>query len=350
MVLPWRRGGRVGRRRTYFDSVEQSHHTKGLSDTGGPFVVSPPIEEYAVPPQDRRPNPSGRGREQRPGSDRRGGPAQRPAQRPGQRPGQRQSERPEDERRHTRLPEPELPEDLPPAELDRDARHELRNLPDSLAKRLTDHLVAAGLLIDEEPDRAHKHAWYARSLAPRLAIVREAAGLTAYRIGDYAAALAELRAVRRMTGDASHLPILADAERGLGRPERALALSKDADVRRLGPAERVELAIVVSGARRDLGQADAAVVGLQGAALEADRIEPWTARLWYAYAEALLAAGRRDESLRWFESAAAIDDEGETDADERLAALLGTGQGGTGQGGTGQGGTGQGAASGPSED
>jgi tetratricopeptide (TPR) repeat protein len=190
-----------------------------------------------------------------------------------------------------------------------------------LAKRLTDHLVAAGLLIDDEPDRAHAHAWYARSLAPRLAIVREAAGLTAYRTGDYAAALAELRAVRRMTGDASHLPVLADAERGLGRPERALALAKDPDVRRLGPAERVELAIVASGARRDLGQADAAVVGLQGAALDADRIEPWTARLWYAYAEALLAAGRRAEALRWFESAAAIDDEGETDADDRVASL-----------------------------
>jgi tetratricopeptide (TPR) repeat protein len=238
---------------------------------------------------------------------------------------ERATGRPDEERRHARVPEPELPSDLPVAELDRDARHELRNLPESLAKRLTDHLVAAGVLIDEDPDQAHKHAWYARSLAPRLAIVREAAGLTAYRIGDYAAALAELRAVRRMTGDPSHLPVLADAERGLGRPERALALSKDPDVRRLGPAERVELAIVVSGARRDLGQADAAVVGLQGAALDADRIEPWSARLWYAYAEALLAAGRRDEALRWFESAAAIDDEDETDAHERAAELLDAG-------------------------
>jgi tetratricopeptide (TPR) repeat protein len=285
-----------------------------------------------VPPQERRPDrrPDQGRRPDRPGQDRRSAPDRRPTgDRGGPTAGRRdnpsaRSQRPtrsDDEKRHPRLPEPELPADLPPAELDRDARHELRNLPESLAKRLTDHLVAAGLLIDDEPDRAHAHAWYARSLAPRLAIVREAAGLTAYRTGDYSAALAELRAVRRMTGDPSHLPVLADAERGLGRPERALALAKDPDVRRLGPAERVELAIVASGARRDLGQADAAVVGLQGAALDADRIEPWTARLWYAYAEALLAAGRRDEALRWFESAAAIDDDGETDADERVAAL-----------------------------
>jgi tetratricopeptide (TPR) repeat protein len=288
-----------------------------------------------VPPQDRRPDrrpgpdrrPDHSGQGRRPDADRR--PRQdrgsAPARREGSAARPQRPARPDDEeKRHPRLPEPELPPDLPAAELDRDARHELRNLPESLAKRLTDHLVAAGLLIDEEPDRAHQHAWYARSLAPRLAIVREAAGLTAYRVGDYAAALAELRAVRRMTGDPAHLPVLADAERGLGRPERALTLAKDPDVRRLGPAERVELAIVVSGARRDLGQAEAAVVGLQGTALDADRIEPWSARLWYAYAEALLAAGRSDEALRGFESAAAIDDDGETDADERVAALTGT--------------------------
>jgi tetratricopeptide (TPR) repeat protein len=219
------------------------------------------------------------------------------------------------------MAEPELPADLPPADLDRDARAELRNLPDGLVRKLTAHLVAAGLLLDEDPERAHAHAAYARSLAPRLAIVREAAGLTAYRTGDYATAIAELRAVRRMTGDPTHLPVLADAERGLGRPERAIELSRDPDVRRLDPAARVELAIVVSGARRDLGEADAAVVGLQGAALDSDRIEPWTPRLWYAYAEALLAAGRRADARHWFEAAAAVDDDEETDADLRAADL-----------------------------
>lgn len=226
-----------------------------------------------------------------------------------------------DRERRPRLREPELGPDLPEAELDRTARAELRSLPDTLAERVAKHLVAAGLLLDDDPARAHEHAWYARSLAPRLALVREAAGITAYRTGDYAAAIAELRAVRRMTGDPSHLPMLADAERGLGRPERALALARDPEVARLDAAARVEMAIVASGARRDRGEYDAAVVGLQGGALDSDRLEPWTPRLWYAYAEALLAAGRRDEALRWFESVAAIDDDGDTDADQRVAAL-----------------------------
>ena len=186
------------------------------------------------------------------------------------------------------------------------------------------HLVAAGRALDEDPDRARTHAWYARQLAPRLAVVREAAGITAYAAGDYAAALAELRAVRRMTGDPSGLPMMADCERGLGRPDRALALARDPDVKRLDPAAKIELGIVVSGARRDRGEFDAAVVALQGPALDSDRLQPWTARLWYAYADALLAAGRRDDALTWFESVAAIDEAGETDVDVRLAELLAT--------------------------
>lgn len=223
--------------------------------------------------------------------------------------------------RTPRLREPQLPDDVAPRDLDRDARAELRSLPASLADKVACHLVAAGRALDDDAQTARAHAWYARQLAPRLAVVREAAGVTAYATGDYPAALAELRAVRRMTGDPSGLPMMADCERGLGRPDRALALARDPDVRRLDAAAKIELGIVVSGARRDRGEHDAAVVALQGPALDSDRLQPWTARLWYAYAEALLAAGRREEALRWFESAAAVDDNDETDAAERAAAL-----------------------------
>ena len=223
-----------------------------------------------------------------------------------------------------RVREPELPDDAQPRDLDRDARAGLRSLPESLAEKVARHLVVAGRLIDEDPPRAREHAWFARKLAPRLAVVREAAGVTAYANGDYAAALAELRAVRRMTGDPSGLPIMADCERGLGRPERALALARDPDVKKLDAAAKVELGIVVSGARRDRGEHDAAVVALQGPALDSDKLQPWTTRLWYAYAAALQDAGRTDEAIRWFESVAAIDEDEQTDAPERAAALGGT--------------------------
>jgi hypothetical protein len=197
----------------------------------------------------------------------------------------------------------------------------LRSLPEDLAEKIALHLLAAGRLIDDDPPAASTHARYARDLAPRLAVVREAAGVAAYRAGYYAAALAELRAVRRMTGDPTYLPIMADCERGLGRPERALALAADPDASRLAPAERVELAIVASGARRDRGEARAAVVALQGPDLERTRLAPWTARLWYAYADALLDAGRVAEARQWFESVVTVDEDEETDAVERLAVL-----------------------------
>src|SRR4051812_49406826 len=129
-------------------------------------------------------------------------PPRRPSR--GQPPRRSGAGRPDDEPRRPRLPEPELPGEVNPRELDRDARSDLRSLPPSLADRVASHLIAAGRALDDDPTRAHAHAWYARSLAPRLATVREAAGVTAYRVGDFAAALAELRAVRRMTGDPAH--------------------------------------------------------------------------------------------------------------------------------------------------
>ena len=79
--------------------------------------------------------------------------------------------------------------------------------------------------------------------------------------------------------------------------------------------------IVASGARRDMGQNDAAVSMLQIRELTAEA--PWAARLRYAYADALLAVGRRDEARDWFARAVEVDPDGDTDAAERLLDLDG---------------------------
>ncbi|MCR6489990.1 tetratricopeptide repeat protein [Amycolatopsis sp. OK19-0408] len=154
-----------------------------------------------------------------------------------------------------------------------------------------------------------------------MPIVREALGLVAYHAGNWSEALSELRAVRRMTRSDDHIAIIADAERALGRPERALDLAKEADKTSLSKAVQVELAIVAAGARRDLGQLDAAVVSLQGDDLKAGKRDPWSARLFYAYADNLVAAGRQDEAVQWFLNAADADADDETDAAERAAEL-----------------------------
>ncbi|MFC5139747.1 hypothetical protein ACFPK1_16015 [Actinomycetospora rhizophila] len=218
---------------------------------------------------------------------------------------------------------PPLPDDITADLLDPEARRDLRGLPKDLADIVARHLVAVGELVDDEPEEALAHARFARHRASRVAIVREASGLAAYHAGEWAEALSELRASRRMGGD-GHLPVMADAERALGRPERAIELSRSPEARDLSTEDAVELLIVVSGARRDLGENDAAVVGLQVPELDASREDPWVPRLFYAYAEALQAAGRTDDAVRAFLDAARTDLEGETDAEER-AIMLGVG-------------------------
>ena len=135
--------------------------------------------------------------------------------------------------------------------------------------------------------------------------------------------MSELRAARRMTGRDDYLPIMADCERALGRLDRALALVREAKASELERATQIELRIVESGIRRDQGLPEAAVIALQVPELTAGRLRPWSARLFYAYADALLAADRADEARDWFARAAEADTEGETDADDRLNELDG---------------------------
>jgi tetratricopeptide (TPR) repeat protein len=176
--------------------------------------------------------------------------------------------------------------------------------------------------MDEAPDQALRHARAATAMAGRVGAVREANGLVAYVAGEWAEALAELRAARRITGEPDHLAVMADCERALGRPDRALAVAEDKDVARLDPAARIELLIVCSGARRDRGQLEAAAHMLEIGSLTGP-VKPWTGRLRYAYADALLALGREDEARHWFAAAAEADPDGETDAEDRLLELDG---------------------------
>jgi hypothetical protein len=267
-----------------------------------------------------------------PGGSRRGG-SGRPArpdarQHPDGRPRRGESRRaPRDAEERSaeqrRYDGPPIPEDVTGRELDPSVRQQLRSLPEKLANRVARHLVAAGRVLESDPETAYQHTLAARGRAARLAIVREACGEAAYLAGHYAEALTELRAARRMNGSADFLAVMADCERALGRPERALALAKDPAVDRLDTPTRVEMLIVAAGARRDMGQAEMAVRMLDVKDLHTQAPSPWAARLRYAYADSLLAAGRRDDAVEWFHRVVAVDSESLTDADERLAELEG---------------------------
>ncbi len=222
-----------------------------------------------------------------------------------------------------RVAAPPLPDDVTAAELDAEVRRDLRGLQKETAETVARHLVAAGSLVDDDPDQALAHARYARYRASRIALVREAAGIAAYHAGEWAEALGELRAARRMGGGPGHIAVMADIERALGRPERALDLARGPEARELDRSEAIELSIVAAGARRDLGELDAAVVGLQLPELDPARRDPWSARLFYAYADNLAAAGRESDAVQWFMHAADADEVAETDAATRLAELTG---------------------------
>ncbi|MBB4886692.1 tetratricopeptide (TPR) repeat protein [Streptomyces netropsis] len=219
-----------------------------------------------------------------------------------------------------RLP---IPDDVTGDEIDKDVRQELMSLPKGLAEEVARNLVMVANLLDEDPEQAYAYSRIALRLASRVAAVREAAGFAAYATGKYTEALAEFRAARRMTGSVELWPVMADCERGMGRPERALAMAGEPEVAKLDKAGQVEMRLVAAGARKDMGQADAAVVTLQGPELASNSIQPWTARLRYAYADALLAVDREGEAREWFAKALEADQGGMTDASDRLAELDG---------------------------
>lgn len=215
-----------------------------------------------------------------------------------------------------RIFEPDIPEEITGEELDKSLRAELLSLSAENAKVVARHLECLALYADSDPLLAHKHGVAAAHHAGRLAVVRESAGYAAYRAGFYEIALKELRAANRISGDVTMWPVMADCERGLGNPLKALALAGSPEVKRLAKPEEIEMRIVASGARRDLGELEAAVVTLTCKELNNESDE-WALRLRYAYADALDAAGRTKEAREWFSKCAQIDVDDLTDAEER---------------------------------
>jgi tetratricopeptide (TPR) repeat protein len=227
----------------------------------------------------------------------------------------------EREDRPPRRDEPAIPSGIDAKQLSPEIRRELTTLDRANADIVARHLVAAGDLLDDDPEAALAHARAARARSGRIAAVREAVGIAAYHCGDWAQALAELRAARRMGSRSVLLPLIADCERGLGRPERAIELARSPAAAELAGDDADEMRIVAAGARADLGQLEQALAVLSSPPLDPARTGQTAARLAYAYADTLLALDRGEQALQWFLRAAAADVDGVTDAEERVAEL-----------------------------
>ena len=202
-----------------------------------------------------------------------------------------------------------------------EVRRDLRGLDKSNADLVARHLVAAMHFVDEDPGVALAHGRAAKNRAGRIGVVRETLGVLAYRAGEWSEALGELRAARRISGGPGLLAMMADCERGLERPEKAIELARGEESRLATGEDLVERRIVEAGARGAMGQLAAALVTLQDAGVDATASGEEAARLDYAYAEVLLASGRKKEALEWFGHAVSADPGQNTDAETRLAEL-----------------------------
>jgi hypothetical protein len=234
---------------------------------------------------------------------RRDGDAQRPRQ---DRPTRGGADRPDRATRpeeirsiRPRHDDPFVPDDVTPQDLNPGARNELKTLSKENAEWVARHLAMAARLIDDDPELAHQHALSASRRAGRIAVVRETLAITAYATGDYALALRELRTYRRISGRDDQIALMVDSERGMGRPDRALETGRAVDRSILPVPVRVELAIAMSGARLDLGEADRALLELDIPEFDADRAYEWSPSLFAARATVLEELGREDEAREW---------------------------------------------------
>ena len=195
---------------------------------------------------------------------------------------------------------PWIPEEILFEDLDKSVRFELQTLPESLQERVGRHLLAAEMAIaDDDMKTALAHSRQAKKLAGRVAVVREANGTIEYLAGEYAAALNELRAVRRMTGSNDFVAMMADCERGLGRPERAIEFLKSIPTKELAPDTAIEALMVNAGARADMGQIDAALLMLNVGSLTSLPAGDLRARMQESYSDLLDKAGRAAEAREW---------------------------------------------------
>ncbi len=212
--------------------------------------------------------------------------------------------------------DPEIPEDVRFKDLHPSARNELKTLQEAVQEKVGRHLAMVANLIDSDPELAHQHAISASRRAGRIPVARETLAVTAYRTGDFALALRELRTYRRLSGSQGHIALMVDCERGLGRPEKAIETGLEANAAELDTEQRVLLAIAMSGARLDLGQTQQALFELEIPELNPTRAFSWSPDLFTAYANVLEDLGRDAEAAQWRARA--------EQADEALVAFYGS--------------------------
>ncbi|MBI4260365.1 MAG: tetratricopeptide repeat protein [Actinobacteria bacterium] len=180
---------------------------------------------------------------------------------------------------------------------------------------------AVDMLARGDPAVAVREAESAKELAPRSSAVRETLGLAYYGEERWREALRELQAYRRMTSRVDQNHVMADCERGLKRPERAVPLVMEAlDAPRMPEEVTAEAVVVGAAALADVGRFEEALALLRRFRTKPDVGRPHDLRVWYVTGDVLSRAGRAEEAAREFRRVLRFDPAA-FDTAERLAQL-----------------------------
>ena len=153
---------------------------------------------------------------------------------------------------HRRPGEPKMPKGIEWSMLSTDDRERLRGLSKEHAENIGLHILAAYTLEERDPELALEHAKWVAHQASRIDFARETLAFVAYRQGDYKLALREFRTAFRMNGFLDYLPFIADCERGMGEPKKAIETDMSDDAKYLRGESKAEMFLVYAGALGDL--------------------------------------------------------------------------------------------------
>lgn len=183
---------------------------------------------------------------------------------------------------------------------------------------------AAAAFAAEDFAEAVRLGEQSKHMALRSSVARELLGLAYYRLEKWKEAARELSAFRRISGSTDQNPVIADAYRAMGRPDKAVELCDEMGAGSTTPAIFFEGTIVAAGALADQKRLDEAIARLERLELNPEVAEEHHLRAWYTLADLLERRGRFTQARDLFGAVAAADADA-TDAPDRAARLTGKG-------------------------
>lgn len=198
---------------------------------------------------------------------------------------------------HRRPGEPKMPKGIEWSMLSTDDRERLRGLSKEHAENIGLHILAAYTLEERDPELALEHAKWVAHQASRVDFARETLAFVAYRQGDYKLALREFRTAFRMNGFLDYLPFIADCERGMGEPKKAIETAMSDDAKYLRGESKAEMFLVYAGALGDLELWDKAIEIVHTLGRSKGLAGEYRMRAVQAEQYFLEQAGRSDEAV-----------------------------------------------------